>query len=194
MIIGGIQRVSFIDYPGKISCVIFARGCNFRCFYCHNPELIYPELFKDTVSLVSLLGFLRERKGKIDAVVLSGGEPTIQDDLPEFLESIRNEGFLVKLDTNGSRPEILKQIVDRKLVDYIAMDIKTSFFKYSLVTLTNVDTDKIRESIKIIINSGLNYEFRTTWDKKIIDNPEIEEIRSYLNPESTYVLHDMNRY
>jgi pyruvate formate lyase activating enzyme len=191
MIFGGIQRVSFIDYPGKISVVLFTRGCNFRCFYCHNPELVYPELFDKEISFDEAFKFMLTRKGKIDAVVFSGGEPTIYTDIFDSLEMIKKEGFLLKLDTNGSNPDALKKIINEKLVDFIAMDIKTSFANYDTVTQIKTDVKAINESISLILESGVDYEFRTTWDKKIISSFDIDEIRRSIKPNSNYKLQEM---
>jgi pyruvate formate lyase activating enzyme len=188
MIFGGIQRTSFIDYPGKISVVLFSRGCNFRCFYCHNPELVYPELYDKEISFDEAFEFLLTRKGKIDAVVFSGGEPTIHNDIFECLNIVKKEGFLLKLDTNGSNPQVLERIIKEKLVDYIAMDIKTSFDKYDMVIQSKADVNSITQSIKLITESDLRYEFRTTWDNKIISSDDIEEIRKYLKSDSNYKL------
>ncbi|HPO83020.1 MAG TPA: anaerobic ribonucleoside-triphosphate reductase activating protein, partial [bacterium] len=123
MLIGGLHKLSLIDYPGKLSAVVFTRGCNFRCPYCHNPELI-EDNGGDIIDEEEVFSFLDERKGKLDGVVMTGGEPTLQSDIAEFLEKVKRLGFFVKLDTNGSYPERIKELIDRKLLDYIAMDIK----------------------------------------------------------------------
>ena len=122
MNIGGIEKFSLIDYPGKISAIVFTQGCNFRCGYCHNPELVFPSLFRSSISEENVFSFLKKRIGKIQALVITGGEPTIQEDLIDFIKKVKQLGFLVKLDTNGSNPKVIKEIIKAKLVDYIAME------------------------------------------------------------------------
>jgi len=139
MIIGGLQRFSLIDYPGKISAILFTRGCNFRCPYCHNPELVDPQRYAEPWQEEEYWAFLQSRTQKLDAVVVTGGEPTLQEDLEPFLEKIRKMGFLIKLDTNGSNPDVLKDLLSANLVDYIAMDIKAPLEKYSEVAKVPID-------------------------------------------------------
>ncbi|HEC86320.1 MAG TPA: anaerobic ribonucleoside-triphosphate reductase activating protein, partial [Thermoplasmatales archaeon] len=139
MIIGGFQRFSLIDYPGKICAIIFTQGCNFRCPYCHNPELVNPKLFQEPIDENDIFRFLEMRKGKLDAVEITGGEPTLQPDLIEFMRKIKAMGFLIKLDTNGTNPEVVEKIIKNKLVDYIAMDVKAPLEKYEKVVRAKVD-------------------------------------------------------
>ncbi len=164
MKIGGLQKLTLIDYPGKLACIIFLSGCNFRCSWCYSPELVVPEKIKEHPELKKeeLFAFLEKRKGKIEGVVFCGGEPTVDPELLQFAGEIKREGFSIKLDTNGSNPEVLKELLENKLLDYIAMDIKAPIERYQEVTGVKVDTDKIKESIEIIKNSGIEYEFRTT--------------------------------
>lgn len=166
MIIGGLQKLTLIDYPGKVACTVFTVGCNFRCHFCHNPELIDPEKFDagERIEENIFFDFLKSRQGLLDGVCVTGGEPTLHPDLPEFLKKIKALGFLVKLDTNGTNPEMLAALISEKLVDYVAMDIKTSLQKdlYEKVTGTTVDIDNIKKSVAAIMQSGLEYEFRTT--------------------------------
>ncbi len=191
MIIGGFQKFSLIDYPGKISSIIFTRGCNFACAYCHNKELIgsgsnninmsnplNPLPSNSTITSEEVLSFLQQRRGKIDAVVITGGEPTLQPDLIEFMKKIKKLGFLIKLDSNGSRPEVLKAAMKAKVVDYIAMDIKAPLEKYSVITKKEVDIKKIQESIDLIKNSNIRHEFRTTVLKALLSKQDIMEIRN----------------
>ena len=161
MIIGGLQKTSLIDFPGKVSCVCFVSGCNFRCPYCHNPDLVHHpgKAFLDESGFFS---FIRERQGFLDGVVVSGGEPTLQKDLPAFLSRIKREGYEVKLDTNGSHPRIIGELLEKRLLDYVAMDIKTDPSLYPLFMQREIDPDSIRSSIKLIMASGIPYEFRTT--------------------------------
>lgn len=163
MLITGFQKMSLLDYPDKIAAIVFTQGCNFACGYCHNPELISkikPPGLKE-FSEKSVLDFLKTRKGLLDGVVVTGGEPTLHEDLGDFLKKIKDLGFLVKLDTNGGNPEHLRKLIQLKLVDYIAMDIKHAPKKYQEL-VKNDCLAKIRESIKIIRSSGVDYEFRST--------------------------------
>lgn len=163
MNIVGLVKTSFVDYPGKIAAVVFTQGCNLRCTYCHNFDLLD---IKDTPTCLSpkeIFGFLAQRKGMIDAVVVSGGEPTLQKDLPDFIEEIKALGLLVKLDTNGTKPDLIKALIDAKLLDYIAMDLKAPLHKYVQVTGTSCSKlASVFQSAAIIKSSGLAHEFRTT--------------------------------
>ena len=159
-VIGGIQKTSLLDFPDKISAIVFTQGCNFRCGYCHNPQLLKAE--NGIYDVDAFFDFLKRRQGKLDGVVVTGGEATLQPDLKLFIQKIKELNFLVKLDTNGTNPKILKELIDENLVDYIAMDIKGPLVKYQVVTNSKIDTNKIKESIKIIMNSNIDYEFRTT--------------------------------
>ena len=163
MKIGGIQKVSLIDYPGKISAVIFTRGCNFKCPYCHNPGLVFcsgNDMFPILENDVLL--FLKSRIFRLQGVVISGGEPTLQPNLAEFLTKIRSLGYSIKLDTNGSRPDVIKQLIDNNLLDFIAMDIKAPIVKYGKICGVSINTDHIKSSIDIIIKSGITCQFRMT--------------------------------
>lgn len=162
MKIGGIQKVSLVDYPGKVAAVIFTIGCNFRCGYCHNPGLVLPNAYYEEIDAVEILTFLKRRAGKLDAVVISGGEPTAQGDLPGFIRSVKQMGYLVKLDTQGSSPGALEGMAQEGLLDYIAMDIKGPLDKYPDIAGLKVDTEYVKRSVRIVMESGLPYEFRTT--------------------------------
>ncbi|MCX5835383.1 MAG: anaerobic ribonucleoside-triphosphate reductase activating protein [Deltaproteobacteria bacterium] len=188
MRIGGLQKVSLIDYPGKICAIVFTQGCNFRCPYCHNPELVDPNLFGECESEDGLMSFLEKRKGKLDAVSITGGEPTIQQDLIAFVRRLKNIGYFVKIDTNGSNPEVMHKIIDGKLIDYIAMDIKAPLKKYKTVTQSNIDDNKILQSIEMIMTSGIPYEFRTTVLKSKLTAGDILEIGKIIKNASLYVL------
>ena len=189
MLIGGLHKLSLIDYPGKLSAVIFTRGCNFRCPYCHNPELIESN-GGDIIEEDKILSFLDERKGKLDGVVVTGGEPTLQSEIVEFLERIKRLGFFVKLDTNGSYPERIKELIDRKLLDYIAMDIKAPLYKYNRTTLTSIDTERIVESIHLIMNSGIDYEFRTTVVRSLLSRDDFPKIGEMIKSAKLFVLQE----
>ena len=188
MIIGGFQRFSLIDYPGKICAIIFTQGCNFRCPYCHNRELVNPKLFQEPIDENDIFRFLEKRKGKLDAVEITGGEPTLQPDLIEFMRKIKAMGFLIKLDTNGTNPEVVEKIIKNKLVDYIAMDVKAPLEKYEKVVRAKVDKQKIKEAISLIMNSHIDYEFRTTIIKNILTKEDIIDIAKTIKGSKLYVL------
>lgn len=176
MKIGDIQRFSLIDYPGRICATLFTQGCNFRCPYCHNPELVIPSLYGEAMTDDEIFSFLEKRRDKLDAVNITGGEPTLQPDLIEFIERIRSLGYMVKIDTNGSFPEVLRKLIDGKLLDYIAMDVKAPLEKYGEVTGSSIAPENIAKSIKLIMGSGIDYEFRTTIVKSLLTETDIEKI------------------
>jgi len=173
--------MTLIDYPGKVAATVFLVGCNFRCPYCHNPELVNPSTSsgQDQIKESSFFKFLDERKNFLDGVCITGGEPTIHNDLPNFINKIKKRGFLVKLDTNGSNPDMLKKLVQENLIDYIAMDIKTSISKYIKVKARD-KIYSISKSINIIRTSKKDYEFRTTVVPEIVDENDINEIGQWL--------------
>ena len=185
MNIGGIQKTSLLDYPEKISAIVFTKGCNFRCGYCHNPEL-FDIQGNQELKASDFLEFLKTRKGKLDAVVITGGEPCLQKDLKEFIIAIKKLGFLVKLDTNGSFPEIIEKLLPH--IDYIAMDIKGPLEKYQKISSSQIDTEKILKSIKLIKNSGIDYEFRTTVVKSQLKIEDFENIAQMLKGAKKYYL------
>lgn len=187
-LIGGIKKTSLLDYPDKIAAIVFTKGCNFNCGYCHNPSLLSACTKEDKYSVENFFDFLKTRQGLLDAVVISGGEPTIQKDLPFFAEKIKNLGFLIKLDTNGSAPEVVKTLILSGLVDYVAMDIKAPLEKYSQITRVNIDTQKISESINFIINSGVDYEFRTTVLKNMLSFDDFVKIAEIIKGAKKYYL------
>ncbi|MDD5032490.1 MAG: anaerobic ribonucleoside-triphosphate reductase activating protein [Patescibacteria group bacterium] len=202
MIIGGLQKFSLLDYPGKIAAIIFTEGCNFRCHFCYNPMLVWPEKKAGRLKNISsmnpvksasqlngvnqkdhtlvkedgLFDFLAKRKNKLEGVVITGGEPTLHPDLPEFIKKIKDLGYLVKLDTNGTDPEMLNKLIKKELVDYIAMDIKAPGDKYKKVVGVQVDFKKIEKSVRIIRESGLPHEFRTTMVPGLLEREDIAKI------------------
>jgi pyruvate formate lyase activating enzyme len=188
MLIGGLHKVSLINYPGKISAVVFTQGCVFRCPYCHNPELVNPKLFVKPIPEDEVLNFLEKRKGKLDAVVITGGEPTIQKDLPEFIKKIKAMGFLVKLDTNGVNPEMLAGLLSEKLLDYVAMDLKAPLEKYEKIVKAKAALADIERSIKLIMSSAVDYEFRTTVVKDFLSKKDILKIGEMIKGAKRYVL------
>ena len=160
MNIGGIQKLSTVDYPGYVVASIFTLGCNMRCGYCHNPELVLPEQFVDPIPVEEVLEFLQRRRGLLDGVAISGGEPTMQQDLVSFIAKVKDLGLRVKLDTNGTNPAMLRELLAAKLVDFIAMDIKGPLEKYAQIAARPVDLGAIQESIALI--KTIDHEFRTT--------------------------------
>ena len=179
MIIKGLQKLTLIDYPGKIACTIFTFGCNFRCRYCHNPELVFDNGTKP-IEDREIFKFLSERKGFLDGVCVTGGEPTLHRDLPHFLAKIKGMNFLAKLDTNGTNPRMLKYLIDEDLLDYIAMDIKAPLERYEEVVRVKVNEENIKRSINLIKESGINYEFRTTVVPELLNKEDILAIGRWL--------------
>ncbi len=175
MVFGGLAKLTLIDYPGKTACMVFTIGCNMRCPYCHNPELV-EETVGTKISEREVFDFLDSRREKLDGVVVTGGEPTMHEDLPRVLKEIKRRGYLVKLDSNGTRPEVLRNAIADGVVDYIAMDIKAPLRKYDEVAARPVDTEAIRTSIKLLMSSSIEYEFRTTVVKSMLSPDDIEQI------------------
>lgn len=163
MHIGGLQKHSLIDFPGKISAVLFFSGCNFRCPYCHNPQLVAPPASgAKGLSIAAVEAFLEERRGLLEGVVLSGGEPTLQPGLPDLCRRLKVMGYAVKLDTNGSRPQVIRRLAAEGLVDYLAMDIKTDPERYAGWIGRRCEAAAVAESIRRVMTAGVDYEFRTT--------------------------------
>jgi pyruvate formate lyase activating enzyme len=190
MIIGGYQKLTLIDYPGKLATTIFTVGCNFRCPFCHNPELVDLKLVHNEESEKEFIEFLKKRKGKLEGVCITGGEPLIQPDIIPFIKKIKKLGFLVKLDTNGTRPDVLKKIIDAKIVDYIAMDIKNQLKYYGKTTNAKVDKSRIKLSVNLIKNSRLPYEFRTTAVPGIHTEKDFSEIAKWIAGAPAYYLQE----
>jgi pyruvate formate lyase activating enzyme len=185
--LGGLLRTSFSDFPGRIAAVAFTRGCNLRCPYCHNPELIHAG-GEDPVDEAELFDLLRRRRGKLDGVVFTGGEPTLQADLADVLSRVKDLGFETKLDTNGSRPEVLEALLAEELVDLVAMDVKAPLPRYEEVTGVSVDTAAIEQSIRLLIGSGIEHEFRTTVAEPLLAVADLLAIGEELRGARRYVL------
>jgi len=184
----GLQKMTLLDFPGHVACTVFLGGCDFRCPFCHNFELIdgtaQPIMDED-----ELFRFLESRKGLIDGVAITGGEPCLHKELPEFIKKIRAIGYPVKLDTNGYHPEMLKSILDEGLVEYVAMDIKNSEEKYDITCgVDGLDMSKIKESIHILINSGIDYEFRTTVIKEFHEKEDFIKMCEMIKGAKRYFL------
>ena len=178
-------KTSWIDYPDKIASVIYTRGCNFNCPFCHNKDLIYDKTLM--VSQEEVWQHLKKRKNILEGVVISGGEPTLQKDLVAFIGKIKDLGYKVKLDTNGYSPQILKKLLDLNLLDYIAMDIKNTFENYKATAGLSLNLNHIEESIELIKNSGTDYEFRTTWMKSFHDLSKVDSIGDMIKGAKRYV-------
>lgn len=187
-----IQKFTVLDYPGKVACIAFTPGCNMRCGFCHNPEFVLPERIKEIqgsfIDEAALLRFLDERQGLLDGVVVSGGEPTIWQDLPAFLRKIKERGFLVKLDTNGNNPMMLKQLLEKNLVDYVAMDVKTSLEEYPKLVGATAKPEYIRESIDLLRSAAIDYEFRTTLIKEVHTEEVLKAIQELIKGASQFFL------
>jgi pyruvate formate lyase activating enzyme len=188
MKIGGLQKVSLIDYPEAICAVVFLQGCNFKCSYCHNPQLVEPKLFDPCLEEKKVLEFLAARIGKLDSVTVTGGEPTIQKDLMRFIKLVKKMGFAIKLDSNGTQPKVIKELIDAKLLDFIALDIKAPLEKYKSIVKVPVDTQSIEESIKLILKSKIPHEFRTTVVKSQLMEKDILKIAKLISGTKRYAL------
>ncbi len=186
MDIGGLQKCSLIDYPGEISATLFTQGCNFRCPYCHNRELVIPEEYGPLIPESEVVSFLERRAGKLDAVVITGGEPCLQPDLLDFMRRVKDMGFLIKLDTNGSMSARLKSAAG--IADYIAMDIKAPPGRYASVAGAGADTAQIKESIRAVMDSGRRYEFRTTVPAGVFGPEDFREIGPLVEGAELYYL------
>lgn len=179
MQIAGLQKLTLLDFPSRTACTVFAPGCNFRCGYCHNPELVEPKN-PELIEEGKFFEFLSARKGFLDGVCITGGEPTLQPDLLEFLKKIRQRGFLVKLDTNGSNPEVLEKLFRAHLLDYVALDIKASPGSYAKLTGAEGIIGKIQSSRDLIMQSGVEYEFRSTLVKELVTEKEWTGILNFV--------------
>lgn len=187
MIISGMQKLTLLDYPGKTAAIIFTYGCNFRCPFCHNALLVTGGC-TDTLSEEEVFAFLEKRKGILDAVCITGGEPTLQKDLKQFILKVRSLGYSVKLDTNGTAPDVLEELLAENLLDYVAMDIKNTPEKYSLTAGADVDINNILKSMEIIKNKAPDYEFRTTVTRELHTEADISAVAELVGRGSKYFL------
>jgi len=202
MKIGGLQKLTLVDYPNKIAATVFLSGCNFKCGFCHNPSLVNIKKDEEEISETEFFKFLKTKQSLIDGICITGGEPTINADLPEFIKKIRDLNFSIKLDTNGNNPEMLERLIEEKLLNFIAMDIKTSPEKYEQVVRGNIYPvksrvagsrqseifNRVKKSVELIKKSGINYEFRTTVVPGIVERQDIEKIGKWLKGVKKYVL------
>ncbi|QQG52490.1 MAG: anaerobic ribonucleoside-triphosphate reductase activating protein [Candidatus Falkowbacteria bacterium] len=198
MIIGGLEKLSILDYPDHLAAIIFTQGCNFRCHFCYNPMLVLPRKGEDEknkkekglspLSPEDLFLFLKERYGRLDGVVITGGEPTLHPDLPSFISQIKALGYDIKLDSNGTNPEMLQELIAKKLIDYIAMDIKAPLAKYENTVSAIVACDNLEKSVKIIIESGLPHEFRTTVVPGLLDKEDFQAMGELIKGADNWYL------
>ena len=186
MLIGGLQKTSLLDYPGQVSAIIWTSGCNFSCPFCYNKDLISSKKTKHSEK--EILDFLEKRKGLLDALAITGGEPFLQKDLKEFLTKVKKLGYLIKVDTNGMFPSELEDALDAKLIDYVAMDVKAPKKKYNMLAGKKVDIKKIQKSIDIICQKAPDYEFRTTVIPGLLEKQDIFEIAKWLDGSKNYFL------
>jgi pyruvate formate lyase activating enzyme len=188
--IGGLQKTTLIDYPGQVAATVFLIGCNFRCPFCYSAELVLPEKIKlqPRISEKEFFDFLKERKGLLQGIVICGGEPTINEDLPDFIKKIKKLDFLVKLDTNGSNPEMLKRLIEEKLIDYVAMDIKATKEKYEKASGIKVNINNIEKSVKILKEDKIDYEFRMTVVPTLHSKEDIIKIARWIGPAKKFCL------
>lgn len=188
MKLGGFQPFTLSDFPGRIAAIVFTQGCNFRCPFCHNGALINADASANAPTEDEVLAFLAGRRGKLEGVVVSGGEPTIQPDLPDFLRQVRALGYQIKLDTNGSRPEVIAALLEEGLVDYIAMDLKAPLESYHRLSGVSVPKRLLEESIAVISWSGLDHEFRTTVVEPLLSSADIQAIQGIVPSGSRHRL------
>lgn len=188
MRIAGLQKTTLVDYPGKVACTVFTPGCNFRCGYCHNPDLIVPKQDIQTIPENEFFEWLSGRKKWLDGVCVTGGEPTLQPDLVEFARKVKQLGFLFKLDTNGTNPRMLEQMLDEKLVDFVAMDIKAPLQGYEKVVCMKVDEKAIQKSVTLIMKRAPDYEFRTTVGPDWYSRKDAAAIGRWLDGAKAYYL------
>lgn len=187
MLIGGFLPLSLCDYPGKMAAVVFTQGCNFRCPYCHNGALLTAHS-ETAIAVSDVLASLHSRRKFLDGVVISGGEPTLHADLADFLVAVRSMGYAVKLDTNGSRPKVLRDLFDRKLLDFVAMDVKAPLSRYEVLAGIAVETSVICESIDLIAESGVRHQFRTTNVLPLLASEDLAAVRAMIPARSSYSL------
>jgi len=189
MTISGMQKLTLLDYPGNTACLIFTQGCNFRCPFCHNRDLVENEIEHEIIDEKEVFKYLEKRKGILDGICITGGEPLLQRDIEDFISKVKEMGFKVKLDTNGSSPFRLKSLLDKGLLDYVAMDIKNDFLNYDKTSgIERINIENIKRSIDIIENSNVEYEFRTTIVKELHNMFQLEQICKYLGPNVRYYI------
>ena len=184
--LGGLQETSLLDYPGKICAIVWTVGCNFRCPFCYNLNMVYGDT--DTVPVDHILSFLDDRVGKLDALSITGGEPLLHEDIGAFMKEVKDRGFLVKVDTNGTFPDRLEELFDAGLVDYVSMDVKAPFDKYDTLAGVHVDVEKIKRSIELIMEKASDYEFKTTMIPGLLEKEDVKQVTSFIKGAKRYYL------
>ena len=189
MVFGGFQKLTLLDYPGKVACILFTKGCNFYCPFCHNALLVKNVMEEQTITEEEVLDYLEKRQGILEGVCISGGEPLLHKELEDFLKKVKKLGYFVKLDTNGSFPEKLKNLVSLGLVDYVAMDIKNSFEKYAMTSgCEKINISDIEKSIDYLLTGVIDYEFRTTVSEELHSVDDIEKISLRIKGAKKYYI------
>lgn len=189
MKIHGLQKLTLLDYPGKVACTVFTGGCNFRCPFCHNATLVLRPAEAENIEQDEFFSFLKKRRSVLDGVCVTGGEPLLQEGMPDFLARIKEEGFSVKLDTNGSFPEKLKALAEAGLIDYVAMDIKNSKGRYAeTIGCPNYDLSKVEESVRFLLSGTVPYEFRTTVTREFHDRESLLDAAKWISGCKRYFL------
>ncbi len=192
MLLSGITKLTLLDFPGKTACIVFTAGCNFRCGYCHNPEFVLPERLKEIeegfIPEDIFFRFLERRKNLLEGVVITGGEPTLHPDLENFIGKIRTLGYSVKLDTNGNRPDVIRRLIERGLVQYVAMDFKTSFDRYPELSGVGADAEAVAASFNLLKEGRVPYEFRTTLVREMHTEEVLREMKRSLRGVARYFL------
>ncbi len=190
MILKGLQKTTLLDFPTKVACTVFTSGCNFRCPFCHNASLVINPDNSETVNIDAFFEYLKKRRNILDGVCITGGEPLLQKDISEFISKIKELGYAVKLDTNGSKPEILRSLIDNDLIDYVAMDIKGTREKYPLICGIEKDKfiDEVKESTNILLENKVDYEFRTTVVRELHEKDDFHDIGKWISGAKRYFL------
>lgn len=189
MIVCGFEKFSMVDFDGRIACTVFTGGCNFRCPFCHNGALVVGNVKAQEIEMQEVFDYLKKRKGLVDAVCVTGGEPTMHKDLPDFLREVRSLGYATKLDTNGTNPQMLADVIAEGLVDYIAMDIKNSKAKYpQTIGIERANLDDISKSVEILLNCGIDCEFRTTIIDEFHTADDMREIAEWIKGAKRYYM------
>ena len=188
MILKGLQKTTLLDFPTKVACTVFTGGCNFRCPFCHNGTLVSDPKQFPTIEVSEFLSFLDKRQGILDGVCITGGEPLLQKDIASFMSEVKARGFALKLDTNGSFPDILEDLIDKKLVDYVAMDIKSSREKYHILTGIDKYLPEVERSVAILKQGKIDYEFRTTVVRELHELSDFEDIGKWISGADRYFL------
>lgn len=189
MVLSGLQKLTLLDYPGHVACTLFTAGCDFRCPFCHNASLVYRDKELETYSEDDIINFLRKRKGTLDGVCITGGEPLLHRDIAPFIARIKEEGYPVKLDTNGSYPERLRELIQNNLIDKVAMDIKNTKEKYGItVGIPDYDISGVEKSVEMLLHGDIEYEFRTTVTKNFHTTEDMSEIARWIQGTKAYFL------